>query len=127
MDGEESVMRLLAKPLFWVVAVSVLVLATALDGYRPPRDQVTSRLYIAVVRGYQKLGRPALTGFVQCRYRPGCSDYSIEAVREYGIFRGLALTASRLHRCRTNVAPDTYDPIIRPDVVGDKRAVREPN
>ncbi|HEX7319373.1 MAG TPA: membrane protein insertion efficiency factor YidD [bacterium] len=34
-----------------------------------------------------------------CRYEPTCSQYSIEAIREHGIFRGSGLAAWRIMRC----------------------------
>jgi uncharacterized protein len=35
-----------------------------------------------------------------CRFYPSCSNYAIEAFGEHGFWRGLALTARRLGRCR---------------------------
>ena len=35
----------------------------------------------------------------RCKYHPSCSQYSVTAVRRYGILRGLILSAWRLLRC----------------------------
>jgi uncharacterized protein len=35
-----------------------------------------------------------------CRFYPSCSNYAIDAFTEHGFWRGLALTARRLGRCR---------------------------
>lgn len=35
-----------------------------------------------------------------CRFYPSCSNYAVEAFRVHGFWRGLALTARRLLRCR---------------------------
>ena len=34
-----------------------------------------------------------------CRYLPTCSDYSIEALRSYGFFKGLMLSLKRIISC----------------------------
>ena len=34
-----------------------------------------------------------------CKYHPSCSRYAIEALREYGLFRGSVLAGWRLLRC----------------------------
>jgi uncharacterized protein len=34
-----------------------------------------------------------------CRLTPTCSEYASEAIEEYGLLRGVALTAGRLLRC----------------------------
>ena len=35
-----------------------------------------------------------------CRFYPSCSNYAVEAFTEHGFWRGVALTARRLGRCR---------------------------
>ena len=35
----------------------------------------------------------------QCKYHPSCSQYAIDAYREFGLFKGTALAAWRLLRC----------------------------
>jgi putative membrane protein insertion efficiency factor len=52
---------------------------------------------IAPVRLYQRFVSPAIPQ--RCKYHPSCSQYSVTAVREYGILRGLVLSAWRLLRC----------------------------
>ena len=34
-----------------------------------------------------------------CKYHPSCSQYSIDAMKRYGLFRGSVLTVWRLLRC----------------------------
>ena len=50
-----------------------------------------------LVRGYQRLLSPLLP--TRCKYHPSCSQYALDALREYGLARGLVLTAWRLLRC----------------------------
>lgn len=41
-----------------------------------------------------------------CLYTPGCSDFSKEAIREYGLLKGVILSADRLNRCNRIAAQD---------------------
>jgi uncharacterized protein len=34
-----------------------------------------------------------------CKYHPSCSQYAIDAFRQYGLFRGAVLAGWRLLRC----------------------------
>jgi putative membrane protein insertion efficiency factor len=52
---------------------------------------------IAPIRVYQRAISPALPR--RCKYYPSCSEYAVQAVRRYGILRGLVLAAWRLLRC----------------------------
>jgi hypothetical protein len=54
-------------------------------------------LAIAPIRFYQRAVSPALPR--RCKYHPTCSAYAVEAVRRYGILRGIVLAAWRLLRC----------------------------
>ncbi len=58
---------------------------------------VLRRLATAPVRLYQRAISPALPA--RCKYYPSCSEYAIQAVRRYGILRGVVLAAWRLLRC----------------------------
>jgi uncharacterized protein len=52
---------------------------------------------VAPVRFYQRFISPGIPR--RCKYYPTCSQYSVTAVRRYGILRGLVLSAWRLLRC----------------------------
>ncbi|MGO8787844.1 MAG: membrane protein insertion efficiency factor YidD [Terriglobia bacterium] len=91
----------------------MVILFAVLDSYRSPANQVTGYLYVSGVRLYQAIGRPLLKGRIQCRYQPTCSEYSIEAVRECGIRRGILLTVKRINSCTTKVPLGTPDPVLR--------------
>jgi putative membrane protein insertion efficiency factor len=34
-----------------------------------------------------------------CKYHPSCSQYAIDALRQYGVLRGIVLVGWRLLRC----------------------------
>jgi hypothetical protein len=58
---------------------------------------VAGRAAVRVLRAYQG----ASSGRVSpCRFYPSCSNYAVEAFTEHGFWRGSALTARRLVRCR---------------------------
>ena len=52
---------------------------------------------IAPVRAYQRVVSPLIGP--RCKYYPSCSEYAVQAIRRYGILRGLVLAAWRLLRC----------------------------
>lgn len=60
-----------------------------------------SRLLVGAVtlpiRLYQRLISPLLPR--RCKYEPTCSAYAVEAVRSFGIARGIVLAGWRLVRC----------------------------
>ena len=54
-------------------------------------------LLVAPIRLYQRAISPALPS--RCKYHPSCSQYAVEAVRRYGVLRGIVLAGWRLLRC----------------------------
>ena len=46
-----------------------------------------------------------------CRFYPSCSTYFIQAVKEFGIFKGTILGASRILRCNPRNKCCGYDPV----------------
>lgn len=65
-------------------------------------------LVTAPVLLYSKVISPALPR--RCRYEPTCSAYAVQAVRRYGVLRGLVLAAWRLLRCNP-FSDGGYDPV----------------
>ncbi|MEI7946254.1 MAG: membrane protein insertion efficiency factor YidD [bacterium] len=65
-------------------------------------------ILIFIVRVYKVLISPLIGPC--CRFEPTCSVYCIEALRTYGFFKGIWLTACRLCRCRP-FGPSGYDPV----------------
>jgi uncharacterized protein len=54
-------------------------------------------LLVAPIRLYQRAISPALPS--RCKYHPSCSQYAVDAVRRYGVLRGIVLAGWRLLRC----------------------------
>ena len=67
------------------------------------------RFFIGVVKGYQYLISPLLGQ--NCRYTPTCSEYSIQAIEKYGIFKGLWLSIKRISKCHP-LGGSGHDPLI---------------
>ena len=63
---------------------------------------------VAPIVVYQRVVSPAIPR--RCKYEPTCSRYAIEAIREYGILRGLVLAGWRLLRCNP-LSHGGYDPV----------------
>ncbi len=63
---------------------------------------------LAPIRAYQRFVSPALPR--RCKYYPTCSAYAVDAVREFGLVRGLVLAGWRLLRCNP-FSPGGYDPV----------------
>jgi putative membrane protein insertion efficiency factor len=101
----------LRHPGTYLALLAGLVAAASADSLRPPAEQLSVRVYTALVHSYQGVGSPVLAGYVRCRFYPTCSHYSLEAVRKYGLREGLVLTSSRLWRCRRSVPLGTSDPV----------------
>ena len=49
------------------------------------------------IRIYRRVISPALPR--RCKYHPSCSAYALQAIRTYGILRGVVLAGWRLLRC----------------------------
>ena len=67
------------------------------------------RFFIGLVKGYQYLVSPLLGQ--NCRYTPTCSEYSIQAIEKYGIFKGLWLSIKRISKCHP-LGGSGHDPLI---------------
>jgi hypothetical protein len=58
-------------------------------------------LAILLLRAYRALVSPLVPKTIggRCKYHPSCSQYALDALREFGFFRGSTLAAWRLLRC----------------------------
>lgn len=65
-------------------------------------------LLIGPIRIYQYTISPLLGN--KCRHAPSCSQYSIEAIQEWGFFKGFWLGFKRVIRCHP-WGTHGYDPV----------------
>jgi putative membrane protein insertion efficiency factor len=74
-------------------------------------DIVTKPIKLTLI-GLAKLYQVALSPVlpISCRYSPTCSQYFIESLRTFGIFKGIILTIRRVVSCRPGGGCG-YDPI----------------
>ncbi len=66
------------------------------------------RLVAAPIVAYQRVISPAFGR--RCKYEPTCSAYAVQAIRQFGILRGLVLAAWRLARCNP-FSHGGFDPV----------------
>jgi len=80
-------------------------------------SQIARTLVLGLLRGYQWAISPLLPP--ACRYLPTCSDYAMEAVGRYGVFRGSVMATGRVLRCHP-FAKGGCDPVVKSAVVKSK-------
>ena len=76
-----------------------------------------THILIKFIKGYKFLISP-LIGH-SCRYLPTCSEYSIEALKTYGFFKGLFLSLKRILSCHPIKflgGGDGFDPVVKKKV-----------
>ncbi|MDD4366225.1 MAG: membrane protein insertion efficiency factor YidD [Eubacteriales bacterium] len=66
------------------------------------------KIFVLLIRGYQKFISPLFPP--TCRFYPTCSEYFIQALEKYGIFKGSYLGIKRILRCHP-WNPGGYDPL----------------
>ena len=72
------------------------------------RDGLLANLLLLGIEAYRVTLSPLIGGF--CRFEPTCSRFAEEALRRHGPFRGSALAARRLLRCRP-FGKHGFDPV----------------
>jgi putative membrane protein insertion efficiency factor len=66
------------------------------------------KIFIIPIRFYQAAISPLLGS--NCRHEPTCSNYSIQAIEEWGIFRGTWMGIKRISKCHP-WGTQGYDPV----------------
>jgi len=72
-----------------------------------------NKIIILLISFYQKYISPLKPA--TCRFYPTCSEYATQALKKYGLLKGLRLSAGRVLRCHP-FSSGGYDPL--PDYSG---------
>ena len=73
---------------------------------------IFTNITIHLIKGYKFLISPLLGN--SCRYLPTCSEYSMEALKTYGFFKGFYLSLKRILSCHPIKflgGGDGFDPV----------------
>jgi len=65
-------------------------------------------ILVYLIKIYRLLISPIFPS--SCRFTPTCSQYSIEAIKKYGVIKGGILSVKRISRCHP-LNPGGYDPV----------------
>ena len=61
-----------------------------------------------LIKAYQSVKRFLLPP--TCRFHPSCSDYTLEAIEKYGLWKGGLMAGRRILRC-SPLSRGGYDPV----------------
>ena len=75
---------------------------------------ILTLILIKFIKAYKFLVSPLLGN--SCRYLPTCSDYSIEALKTYGLIKGIFMSTKRILTCHPIKflgGGEGFDPVIK--------------
>ena len=73
---------------------------------------IFTKILIKLIKGYKFFISPLLGQ--SCRYLPTCSEYSIEALKEFGLIKGTLISLKRILSChpiKILGGGDGFDPV----------------
>ncbi|MFH1214821.1 MAG: membrane protein insertion efficiency factor YidD [Candidatus Neomarinimicrobiota bacterium] len=70
--------------------------------------KIINYVFILIIRSYQIVLSPLFPK--ACRFEPTCSQYAVEAFREFGFFKALFFSTRRILKCHPYHSGG-YDPI----------------
>ena len=80
------------------------------------------KIFILLIRFYQKFISPLFPA--KCRYYPTCSQYTLEAIQEYGAIKGTYLVIKRILRCHP-FHEGGYDPVPKRKIKNSEEKEKE--
>jgi putative membrane protein insertion efficiency factor len=83
--------------------------------------RVLREVFLLPLHLYRRVISPLIRP--HCRYSPSCSQYALDAIREYGVIRGSVLAAWRVTRCNP-WSHGGVDPVAQQRVFRPRAAVR---
>ena len=79
---------------------------------------ITVYLYLIPIFIYRNLISPVIGN--NCRFVPTCSEYSIEAIKKFGIWKGTYLSFKRIIKC-SPLGGSGSDPIPKKSQIDEKK------
>ena len=76
--------------------------------------KILTLILINLIKGYKYFISPFLGN--SCRYFPSCSEYSIEAIKKLGLYRGILKSFKRILSCHPIKflgGGEGFDPVIK--------------
>ena len=59
--------------------------------------KIVANIIIKIIKCYKFLISPLLGN--SCRYLPTCSEYTIQAIKKFGLIKGTTLSLNRISKC----------------------------
>ena len=75
---------------------------------------IFTNILIKLIKAYKLLISPLLGN--SCRYLPTCSEYSIEALKKFGLIKGVYMSLKRILSChpiKLLGGGEGFDPVIK--------------
>ena len=73
--------------------------------------RIINYLLIGIIKLYKLFLSPFFPN--SCKFEPTCSTYCIDALKTYGLIKGLTKSISRIARCNPWFNTGGYDPVIK--------------
>ena len=74
--------------------------------------KIITHFLIGIIKLYKLFISPLLPAN-SCKFFPTCSSYCIDALKTYGLIKGIAKSISRILRCNPWFNTGGYDPVKR--------------
>ncbi len=74
--------------------------------------KIITYLLIEIIKLYQLFISPLLPAN-SCKFYPTCSSYCIDALKTYGLIKGIAKSISRIVRCNPWFNTGGYEPVVK--------------
>ena len=74
--------------------------------------KIISYALIGIIKTYKLFISPLLPAN-SCKFFPTCSSYCIDALKTYGLIKGIAKSISRIVRCNPWFNTGGYEPIVK--------------
>ena len=77
--------------------------------------KIITYLLIGIIKLYKLFISPLLPAN-SCKFEPTCSSYCIDALKTYGLIKGIAKSISRIARCNPWFNTCGYEPIVKEEI-----------